>query len=71
MQIDLKGFKVIYDNKVYNTIAVNNIVFDDEYDPDNHFDKPDTICVWIIDEDNKLVLIHDKADRFQFVRSIE
>jgi hypothetical protein len=63
------GFKVIYQERVYNCIA-----FMPEFEEINQADawrKPKFLEVTIINEDGEIRMIHDKAWCFQFVPRVE
>lgn len=67
MGLDMSDFKVIYNNRAYNVISVIPSI---EPDPQNNTGvmKPHHINVWFINEDSELVMIHDEARMFKFVR---
>lgn len=68
--INLKGFKVIYGDKVLNALEI--LGFDmpeDFYDGEKkkQFTKPRFLEVVAINEDGNIVIINDEAWTFQFV----
>ena len=70
MQIDLSRFKVVYDEKVLNALAVDGMMFrENEYptidEPCIH--KPQFITIFAINEDGNIIAITDEAWRFRFL----
>lgn len=71
--IDLRGYKVIYGDKVLNAVALDEVNFG-EYDETIDFEKcrkttikPKFLGVLAINEDGNIVRIHDEAWCFQFI----
>lgn len=69
MGIDLSRFKVIYNDKVLNAIALMEIRLPDEMSCNNRkiIEKPKILDVLAINEDGNIVSIMDEAWTFQFL----
>lgn len=68
MGIDLSRFKVIHGEKVLNAVALMEVRFDNmDYNERETIETPDFIEVLAINENGKIVSIHDEAWTFQFV----
>lgn len=70
MQIDLSRFKVVYDEKVLNALAVDGMLFrENEPIPIDcaGIVKPQFLTIYALNEDGNIVLITDEAWRFQFL----
>lgn len=73
--IDIRGFKVIYDGRVYNGIEAN--VWFAEFGPDDYSDgyarglvRAERYDVVAQNEDGNIVLICDSVDKIQFLKAI-
>lgn len=74
MGIDMRGFKVVYKERVYNAVNMNWNWKDCPPDieaREKGVAMPDFLDVLIIDEDGAVKLIHDEAFMFQFLRITE
>ena len=70
MLLDLSRFKVVYDEKVLNALAVDGIKFyENEYPiiDEPCICKPQFITIFAINEDGNIIAITDEAWRFQFL----
>lgn len=67
MNIDLSRFKVVYDEKVYNALALLEIELNDYVNYEEIHKKPKFIEIMIINEDGNIAMIRDEAWRFQFI----
>lgn len=67
--IDLRGYKVIYGDKVLNAVALDDVYFGeiDFNELEKTTIKPKHLGVLAINEDGNIVRIHDEAWRFQFI----
>lgn len=73
MNISLKGYKVIYGEKVLNALALINMWKRSPEKPENQeetISKPDRLVVLAIDTDGTMVVIDDEAWRFQFIPQV-
>lgn len=72
MIADLSKFRVVYDNKVLNAVALEAMSCG-EYNFENPpiYNKPKTIAVIVINEDGNIEIIDDEAWRFQFIPIIK
>lgn len=67
MGIDMRGFKVVYKERVYNALNMN-IVFEGIEEDETGIAKPKFLDVVIINEDGNVCIIHDEIFMFQFIR---
>lgn len=68
MNTDLSRFKVIYNNKVLNAVALMHMDFKGVFDEENdNIDKPISLEIIAINEDGNIIVIRDEAWRFQFL----
>lgn len=69
MGIDLSRFKVVYRDKVFNAIALMNVLMPEnvEWDKRDIVLKPRFIEILVINEDGNIISIHDEAWTFQFI----
>lgn len=68
--IDLRGYKVIYGDKVLNAVALDEVNFGETIDfekCEKTTIKPKFLGVLAINEDGNIVRIHDEAWCFQFI----
>lgn len=70
MGIDMRGFKVIYKERVYNALNLN---WEWGENPEAEarekgMAKPKFLTVVILNEDGEVRLIHDETFMFQFIR---
>lgn len=69
MGIDLSRFKVVYRDKVFNAIALMNVLMPEnvEWDKRDIVLEPRFIEILAINEDGNIISIHDEAWTFQFI----
>ncbi|MCI8507547.1 MAG: hypothetical protein HFJ06_03130 [Lachnospiraceae bacterium] len=71
MNIDLSRFKVIYNNRIYNAMALVNMRFDaireEEEEKLNPIYKPSRIEIIVLNEDGNIIIINDETWKFQFL----
>lgn len=67
MRGDLSNFKVIYNEKVWRTVAIENIEFKDNSSWEDQYQVPSFIKILVLNEDGNFLVIRDEAWRFQFV----
>ena len=72
MLADLSRFKVIYNNRVLNAIAIEHIdYYECEFDEKTRrpfkTPKPRFLAILVINEDGNIELIDDETWRFQFI----
>lgn len=70
MGIDMRGFKVVYKERVYNAL---NMIWDWGEHPEdnarkNGIAKPKFLTVVTLNEDGEVIAIYDEAFMFQFIR---
>lgn len=70
MGIDMRGFKVIYKERVYNALNMN---WEWNEDPEQEARErgmatPKFLTVIILNEDGEIRLLHDETFMFQFIR---
>ena len=70
MGIDMRGFKVVYKERVYNAL---NMIWDWGEHPEdnarkNGIVKPKFLTVVTLNEDGEVIAIYDEAFMFQFIR---
>lgn len=66
MPIDLRGYKVVYKNIIYNVVQAE-IYFDALEPSEGRINYPETLRVCIIDSDARLATLIDKNTEFQFI----
>ncbi len=73
MNIDLSRFKVLYGEKVFNAISLQDVRFDEDWEKHqaNLINKPKFITILAINEDGNIIEIHDEAWMFQFVPIVQ
>ena len=70
--VDLKGYRVIHGQKVLNAVALEGVIYADDFNEENEtIVKPKFLGVLAINEDGNIVLIHDEAWRFQFIPALK
>lgn len=70
MNIDLSRFKVVYNDRIYNAVALRNMEFKtirDGEEPPSSIYKPKMIEITALNEDGNIIIINDEAWRFQFL----
>lgn len=67
MNIDLSRFKVIYRDKVLNSLSLMEISFDENVNFDDIRKKPKFIEILVINEDGNIEALRDEAWMFQFI----
>lgn len=71
MNIDLSRFKVIYNNRIYNAMALVNMRIDaireEEEEKLNPLYKPSRIEIIVLNEDGNIIIINDETWKFQFL----
>ena len=74
MNIDLSRFKVIYNNRIYNAMALVNMRIDaireEEEEKLNPLYKPSRIEIIVLNEDGNIIIINDETWKFQFLPSV-
>lgn len=69
MEIDMRGFKVIYKERVYNTLRASWEWGEPETDAiEKGMGTPKFLTVIILNEDGEVRLLHDETFMFQFTR---
>ncbi|WP_337659213.1 hypothetical protein [Eisenbergiella tayi] len=73
MGIDLSRFKVVYDNKVLNAVALMEVRMPEgmSWDDRKTVEKPKILEVLASNEDGNIVSIMDEAWMFQFLPVIQ
>ena len=70
--VALKGYRVIHGQKVLNAVALEGVIYADDFNVENEtVVKPKFLGVLAINEDGNIVLIHDEAWRFQFIPALK
>lgn len=67
MNIDLSRFKVVYSEKVFKALSLQEVVFPDNTNMEATHKKPKIIEILAINEDGNIVALRDEAWMFQFV----
>lgn len=72
MGIDMRGFKVVYKERVYNALNMN-WQWGRDTPPEIEAEekgiaKPKFLTVVTLNEDGEVILLHDEACMFQFLR---
>lgn len=67
MGIDLSRFKVVYSEKVYNALSLQEVVFPEHTHIEDILKKPQFIEIIVINEDGNIVALRDEAWMFQFI----
>lgn len=70
MGIDIRGYKVIYKDRVYNAL---NMAWEwddrpEEEARENGVATPKTLTVIVVNEDNEIRLLNDETFMFKFIR---
>lgn len=69
MEIDMRGFKVVYKERVYNTLHMSWEWGKAEADAiENGMGIPRFLTVTVLNEDGEIRLLHDETFMFQFIR---
>lgn len=63
MPIDLNGYNVVHENRVYRALAIVVMDWPEETTPE----EPERITVLVINENGNIMHINDMTKRFQFV----
>jgi len=73
MGIDMRGFKVVYKERVYNALNMNwewGDVPPDIEAQEKGIAKPKFLTVVTLNEDGEVLMLHDEAYMFQFLRTV-
>lgn len=65
MPVDMKGYKVVYENSVYTCLSVDPIY---EYDKDRNKEYIDRLRVTIINHEALIDLLEDETKCFAFLK---
>ena len=69
--MDVRGYKLLYNEQVWNPIEFN-MEFDASCDGERPtIDKPMFLSVTVLNSDGNVRVIYDEAWRFQFVRAVD
>lgn len=70
MGIDMRGFRVIYKERIYNALNMNWVWGENQEEEarEKGMAKPKFITVIILNEDGEIRLLHDETFMFQFIR---
>lgn len=71
MGIDLSRFKVVFREKVYNVLSLQDVVFAEHTHMEDTLKKPKFIEILVINEDGNIVALRDEAWMFQFIPVLE
>lgn len=66
MPIDLRGYKVVYKNIIYNAISAE-FYFDNSEQLEGQINHPEGLRVCIIDSNARLATLIGKCAEFQFI----
>ena len=69
--INMNGYKVIYENEVFNCLAISMMMFPDMNEPHGIISKGLLIDVLIINKDGQIVTIREDSNKFQFIREVK
>ena len=69
--INMNGYKVIYENEVFNCLAIAMMMFPDMNEPHGIISKGLLIDVLIINKDGQIVTIREDSNKFQFIREVK
>ena len=72
--IDMSNYRVIYNQRVLNAVALDLVVYGDDYDLQRGSKttiKPKFLGVLAINADGNITLIHDEAWCFQFIPALK
>lgn len=67
MGTDLRGFKVVYGNRVLMAVSLQYVEYKENQDFKEQYKTPKFIEVLVINEDGNIMAIHDEAWTFQFI----
>lgn len=67
MGIDMRGFRVIYKNVIYNAINIMPFLGNTP----NQAQEPEKLEVWVLNADGVVTILRDNITAFQFVRIVE
>lgn len=70
MPIDMKGYKVIHENRVYKCLQVEPLWGCDGV-KEGELDRPERLRVSIIDHDGYFAAIEDYAKCFAFLKDVQ
>lgn len=68
MPIDMKGYKVVYENSTYRCLQVEQIWSREEFPEHGEILYPDILRVIFIDHDAKIACVEDTAKSFAFLK---
>lgn len=67
MNIDIRGFEVVYDGKVLNALSIDQMFCADMNFPSKGINKPERLAVVVVDTDCEIAIIEDEACKFRFI----
>lgn len=67
MGISLAGYKVIYDEKVLQAVALMEIEMPENAKHEDQYKKPKFLEILAVNSDGNIIAIRDEAWRFQFI----
>lgn len=67
MSINLDRYKVVYNDKVFKALSLQNFLYPEDTKWENTYKKPEIIEILIINEDGNIETLRDEAWRFQFI----
>lgn len=69
MGTDMRGFKVVYKERVYNALEMV-CGFEDETRKETGESAPKFLTVLVLNEDGNVKMLEDEAFMFQFIRIV-
>ena len=69
MGTDMRGFKVVYKERVYNALEMV-CSFEGEARKETGESEPKFLTVLVLNEDGNVKILEDKAFMFQFIRIV-
>ena len=67
MPVDMKGWKVVYENHAYKCLQVEPI-WNGKGCDSHGFERPDILRVSVIDHDARFMVIENYASQFAFLK---
>lgn len=71
MGIDITRFKLIYNEKVWQPVALMEVTFAPETNFEALVKEPAFIEVLVLNSDGNIIALRDEAWTFQFIKNIE
>ena len=68
MPIDMRGYKVLYENQAYKCLQVEAVYDGATFNEGECIERPKWLRVAVIDHDAQFMSIYDLANQFSFLK---